>query len=77
MNAVDAINGSDIPVLIIHGTEDELVAYEVSSIISKINVITNPKVRTISPSEPRRSGHKNLFSDNSIPYTLNYVIISI
>ena len=57
LNAVDAINGSDVPVLIIHGTEDELVAYEGSSIISNLNEITNPKVRTISPSEPERSGH--------------------
>jgi uncharacterized protein len=35
LNAVDAINGSDVPVLIIHGTEDEFVGYEGSSIISK------------------------------------------
>lgn len=61
LNAVDAINQSDVPVLIIHGTEDEFVAYDGSSIISKLNAITNPNVRTISPSEPGRSGHNNLF----------------
>ena len=33
LNAVDAINGSDVPVLIIHCTKDEFVAYEGSSII--------------------------------------------
>jgi fermentation-respiration switch protein FrsA (DUF1100 family) len=69
LNAVDAINGSDVPVLIIHGTEDEFVAYEGSSIISKINAITNPNVKTISLSEPGRSGHNNLFrSVASIDY---------
>jgi alpha-beta hydrolase superfamily lysophospholipase len=69
LNAVDAINGSDVPVLIIHGTEDEFVSYEGSSIISKINAITNPYVRAISYSEPGRSGHNNLFrSIASIDY---------
>jgi len=61
LNAVDAINGSDVPVLIIHGTEDDFVAYEGSSIISNINAITNPNVRTISINEPGQSGHNNLF----------------
>lgn len=69
LNAVDAINRSDVPVLIIHGTEDEFVAYEGSSIISKFNAITNPNVRTISLSEPGRSGHNNLFrSDAAMDY---------
>ncbi len=36
-------------------------AYDGSSIISKLNAITNPHVRTISLSEPGRSGHNNLF----------------
>jgi uncharacterized protein len=61
LNAVDAINGSDVPVLIIHGTEDEFVSYEGSSIISKFNAITNPNVKTIALSESGRSGHNNLF----------------
>ncbi len=65
LNAVDAINRSNVPVLIIHGTEDELVAYEGSSIISNLDAITNPKVRTISLSEPGRSGHNNLFRSNA------------
>ncbi len=37
LNAVDAINRSDIPVLIIHGTEDELIAYNGSAIIAKVD----------------------------------------
>ncbi len=65
LNAVDAINGSDVPVLIVHGTEDESVAYEGSSIISNFEAITNPNVRTISLSEPGRSGHNNLFRSNA------------
>ena len=69
LNAVDAINQSEIPVLIIHGTEDELVNYKGCSIISKIDDITNSKVRTISISEPDRNGHNNIFrSDAAIDY---------
>ena len=69
LNAVDAINRSDVPVLIVHGTEDEFVAYEGSSIISNMIRMTNPNVRTISLSEPGRSGHNNLFrSDASMEY---------
>lgn len=61
LNAVDAINGSDVPVLIVHGTEDEFVDYDGSSIISNLKRITNPNVRSISLSEPGHSGHNSLF----------------
>ena len=62
LNAVDAINQSDVPVLIVHGTEDESVAYDGSSIISNIDAITNPHVKALSLSEPGQNGHKNLFN---------------
>jgi uncharacterized protein len=69
LNAVDAINGSDVPVLIVHGTEDEFVAYEGSSIISNRISMTNPNVRTLSLSEPGCNGHNNLFrSDAGMDY---------
>lgn len=65
LNAVDAINREDVPVLIVHGTEDEFVAYEGSSIISKIDAITNPNVRSLTLNEPGHSGHNNLFRSNA------------
>ncbi len=69
LKAVDAINKSDVPVLIIHGMEDESVSYEGSSIISKINKITNTKVKTILLNEHGHSGHNNIFkSDASMGY---------
>ncbi|MCR3922661.1 MAG: lysophospholipase [Firmicutes bacterium] len=69
LNAVDAINKSNVPVLIIHGTEDEFVAYEGSSIISNMIRMTNPNVRTLLLSEPGRNGHNNLFrSDAGMDY---------
>jgi alpha-beta hydrolase superfamily lysophospholipase len=64
-NAVDAINQSNVPVLIIHGTEDETVAYKGSSIISKLDEIINPNAKAIFISEPGRNGHNNLFRSNA------------
>lgn len=61
LNAVDAINQSDVPVLIIHGTDDESVAYDGSAIIAKMDALTNPNLKTISISEPRSNGHNSLF----------------
>jgi alpha-beta hydrolase superfamily lysophospholipase len=63
-NAIDAINQSNVPVLIIHGTEDETVAYKGSSVISKMDEITNPNAKAISISELGRNGHNNLFRSN-------------
>lgn len=69
LNAVDAINGSNVPVLIIHGTKDDFVEFEGSSIISNINDITNPNVRSIALSESGHNGHNNLFlSDAAMAY---------
>lgn len=70
LNAVDGINKSDVPVLIIHGTEDESVVYNGASIIAKKDAITNPNVRFMPMSEPMRNGHNNLFRSDA---ALNYV----
>lgn len=40
--AVEGINSSTVPILIIHGTEDETVPFDTASIISKRAQITNP-----------------------------------
>ncbi|TCT17208.1 alpha-beta hydrolase superfamily lysophospholipase [Natranaerovirga pectinivora] len=69
LSAVNGINESNIPVLIIHGTDDEMVEYNGSSIISKGDKITNPNVKAISISNQDRNGHNNLFrSENAIEY---------
>lgn len=60
-NAVDAINQTDIPVMIIHGDEDEMVSYKGSSIIARLDEITNPNTEIIIQSVPGRNGHNSLF----------------
>ncbi len=64
VNAVDAINRFDVPFMIIHGTGDESVSYEGSSIISKYEFFINPNVRTITITEPGRNGHNSIFRSN-------------
>lgn len=44
LSAVDGINNTDTPVLVIHGKDDQMIGYERSSIISKKDSITNPNV---------------------------------
>jgi len=61
LNAVDALNKSGVPALIIHGTGDETVSYDRSSIIAQKDAIKNPNVKFLPISEPRRNGHNNLF----------------
>lgn len=61
LDAVEAINKTDTPVLIIHGTEDDMVGYDRSSIIANSDKLTNPNVEIISVSEVGRNGHNNIF----------------
>ena len=61
VQVVDAINQTDVPVLILHGTADDQVSYDGSAIIAKMNRITNPNAIAIPMDEPGRNGHNNLF----------------
>lgn len=48
LSAVDGINSTDAPVLVIHGTEDETIGYEESAIMHKRELITNPNVQFLT-----------------------------
>ena len=68
-DAVSAINTANIPVLIIHGIEDELVPYDGSAIIAFKDEISNPYVRYITATREGRNGHNNLFrTDEAVTY---------
>lgn len=60
LTAVDAINSTDTPVLILHGSGDTTVGFDTVSIISKKDEITNPNVAYFVCGEERRDGHNNL-----------------
>jgi dienelactone hydrolase len=69
LNAVDGINKSGIPIMIIHGTEDESISFNGASIISHKADISNPNVLYKVVSTPNRNRHKSLFrSDAAVNY---------
>ena len=61
LTAVDALNSTDTPVLILHGDEDATVGYDTVSIISKKDQITNPHVRYVVCGKEGQNGHTSLF----------------
>lgn len=61
MTAVDGINGTSAPVLVIHGTQDDTVHYDGAGIIAQIGRITNPKVEYLPRTEQGRNGHNSYF----------------
>lgn len=68
-SAVDGINATDTPVLIIHGVKDTTVSYESASILSHWKEITNPNVEYLTCYRENHNGHNNLFmSDEAITY---------
>jgi alpha-beta hydrolase superfamily lysophospholipase len=69
VTAVDGINSSDTPVMIIHGSADEAIAYNGASIIAQRGQITNPHVVYKTANADKRSGHMDLFrSEAAVQY---------
>lgn len=69
LTAVDAINSTDTPVLILHGDGDETVGYNTVSIISQKDRITNPNVAYFVCDKPPQNDHNRLFQSlESIAY---------
>ncbi len=61
VSAVDGLNRSGIPALIVHGNEDEIIGYNGASIIAQKDDISNPLVQYKVFSEPGRNGHNSYF----------------
>jgi len=60
LSAVDGINKSGVPVMIIHGTADWLIMYDSSAIIAHRGNITNPNVHFLTHDLEHNNGHMNL-----------------
>lgn len=65
LSAVDGINKSDTPVMIVHGEGDQMIGYDRSSIISKKDEITNPNVEYYTISG-KYSGHNSIFQSDDV-----------
>lgn len=69
LSASEALNKTEVPVLIIHGTEDEMVPFDSVGIIAHRDEITNKNVQYKVIDEAGHAGHNNIFnSDESIEY---------
>lgn len=65
LSAVEGINRTDTPVLIIHGDRDDVVPYDSAAIISHKEEITNPNVQYMVCSKKGQNGHNNQFASKS------------
>ena len=61
LTAVDGINRSNIPVMLVHGTCDELVRYDITGIVAHKDEITNPNVIVYPMSDAGQDGHSSIF----------------
>ena len=69
LSASDAIISNDVPVMLIHGTEDEMVLFEGSSIIANMDKNLPDHVKLMICDQEKQNGHNSLFkSDEAIEY---------
>ncbi|MDD2375353.1 MAG: alpha/beta fold hydrolase [Eubacteriales bacterium] len=69
LSASDAIISNDVPVMLIHGTEDEMVLFEGSSIIANMDKNLPDHVKLMICDQDKQNGHNSLFrSDEAIEY---------
>ena len=61
LTAVDGINRANIPVMLVHGTGDELVRYDITGIVAHKDEITNPNVVIYPMSDAGQDGHMSIF----------------
>ena len=61
LSAADGINNVETPVLIIHGTEDEVIACDGPSIMAHRDEITNPNVMYMTIEEEGKNHHSDLW----------------
>ena len=61
LSAVEGINKSDTPVLIVHGDNDSTVAYDGASIISQKGHITNPNAEYYTFEAENKDTHNGYF----------------
>ncbi len=69
LSAVKGINNTDTPVLLIHGTDDQVVSYEDASIIAHEEELTNENVTCSSYGDDGKNDHDNLtLSEEALAY---------
>lgn len=59
-NAVDSINSTDTPILLVHGNKDQMIPLETISIIAHKDKLTNPNVQTLILTKEEQNNHNNI-----------------
>jgi pimeloyl-ACP methyl ester carboxylesterase len=68
-NAVDSINSSDTPILLVHGNQDHVIPLDKTSIIAYQDKLNNPRVETYVISREGQNGHSSIFySAEAVPH---------
>ena len=62
LTAVDGINSTETPVLLIHGAEDSTIRVDGAATFARQAEITNPNVQYKLCTAPTQSGHNSLFA---------------
>ncbi|NLM77088.1 MAG: alpha/beta hydrolase [Ruminococcaceae bacterium] len=69
LSADVAIRSTDVPVMLIHGSEDEMVSFSGSSIVAAVRQDTPSNVHLLIRDQKDRNGHNNLFrSTDALAY---------
>ncbi|MDI9471058.1 MAG: hypothetical protein QM296_12795, partial [Bacillota bacterium] len=68
-NAIDSINRSTTPILLIHGSKDELIPMDGSAIVGHRDELVNPHVQVLILDREGQNGHGSLFYPaEELPY---------
>lgn len=63
INAVDAINSTDTPILLLHGTQDTSVDFDSSATVNHRDALTNPNVKVWIIDTEKKNDHSHLNKD--------------
>lgn len=61
ITAVNGINNTDTPIMIVHGTDDQTIGFDESAIIAYRDDITNPNVKYSVWDNENQNGHNSVF----------------
>jgi len=61
-NAVDSINSTDTPILLVHGNQDEMISLDKISIIAYQGKLTNPNVQTLIITAEGQNDHNSILN---------------
>ena len=59
-NAVDSINSADTPILLVHGSQDEMIPLETTAVLAYEGALKNPKLQKFIITEEGQNTHMSI-----------------